>query len=223
MKNPQISLIIFDLDGTLVETRQDITAAVNYARIHFGYEPLSLETVCSFVGDGIQKLMKRAFPDFDTDKIASTQKIFGEYYSQHLTDNSFIYPGIIEFLDQNRDLKMAVLSNKTHIYTDAIIRQLEIDHYFTVIMGSMDEFPRKPKPEAIIHIMETLKIKPQNSIIIGDTKNDVLAGKAAGIYTCAVTYGFRSREVLCPLNADFIVDTIIELQDLFQSFKSPRV
>jgi len=222
MKNLQIELIIFDLDGTLVETRQDLTDAVNYTMLRFGYQPLSLEQVCGFVGDGIQKLIERSFPDFNTEEVKSAQQIFSDYYSVHLTDNSCLYPGIIDFLKQNRHLEMAVLSNKAHSFTEKLIRQLSIDSYFSVVLGNKDDIPRKPEPDAILYILEKLKKAKTQSIIIGDTKNDILAGKAAGIFTCAVTYGFRSKESLTPYNADFIVDTPLELLNLFHSFKNSR-
>jgi phosphoglycolate phosphatase len=206
-----IDLIIFDLDGTIAETRQDIADAANYmlGRLNLPHKPE--EVITSYVGNGIKKLIERCLPDASSKVREKAFDHFVEYYGNHLTDNTYLYPGMIDFLEKASTKKMAVLSNKAEDFTKKIIQDLGVEKYFAIVMGSNQQFPKKPEPDSIDHIVKTLECTKRKTIIIGDTKNDIIAGQAAGIYTCAVSYGFRNKERLQKYNSDFMIDSIDEL------------
>jgi HAD superfamily hydrolase (TIGR01549 family) len=131
-------------------------------------------------------------------------------------DNTYLYAGIKEVLEHYSSKKMAVLSNKSHPYTVTMVERLGISPYFKLIMGSQDGFERKPSPNAILHILEQLNAVSERTVIIGDTSNDIEAGKAAGIHTCAVTFGYRSVEEITPFRPEFMVSSVEELKGLFE-------
>ncbi|KAA3613077.1 MAG: HAD family hydrolase [Calditrichaeota bacterium] len=210
----KIELIIFDLDGTLAETRQDIADAANYMLAQLKLPTLPEATITSYVGNGIKKLIERCLPGSSESLREQGFNFFVEFYANHLADNTYLYPGVLNILKELRQLKMAVLSNKAQRFTEEIIHKLDIENYFKIVMGSNPHFPKKPAPDSINHIIETLDCSKQKTIIIGDTKNDIIAGKAANIHTCAVTYGFRSKEKLLKYNPDFMIDSIVELNDI---------
>lgn len=213
-KTINIDLIIFDLDGTLAETRQDIADAANFMLRKLDLHTLPDETITSYVGDGIKKLIERCLPDSPGYLLDTAIDYFVEYYGNHLADHSHLYPGILDFLKKMYPVKMAILSNKAQKFTDDITHRLEIRNYFQLVMGSNKQFPKKPQPDSIHHIMKTLGCAKRKTIIIGDTKNDIQAGQAAGIYTCAVSYGFRNKEELLKYNPDFMIDSIDELTQI---------
>ncbi len=213
-KNLKIDLIIFDLDGTLAETRQDIANAANYMLAKLGLAELPESVITGYVGDGIKKLIERCLADYSNKSTEKAFDFFIEFYSVHLADHTHLYPGIAEFLKQIQSKKMAVLSNKAQKFTEEIIHRLKVNNYFQLIMGSNPQFPKKPDPGSINHIIKTLNSTKEKTIIMGDTKNDILAGQAAGIYTCAVSYGFRSKEELLNYNPDYMIDSIFELQKI---------
>ena len=201
----KVDLIIFDLDGTLADTRQDLTNAVNYVLNKFEKGNLDVDAVTGYVGNGINKLLERVLNNPNDNQLQDARKYFDEFYSKHLMDNTILYPGMLTVLQRFSEKEMAVISNKVQHYTDNIIDQLNIRKYFKSVLGGRTDLKKKPAPDPILYILEKLFIEPQNAVIIGDTRNDVLAGKAAGIQTCAVTYGFRSIHELKLTEPDFIV------------------
>ncbi|MCB0284656.1 MAG: HAD-IA family hydrolase [Calditrichaeota bacterium] len=204
--------LIFDLDGTLAETRHDIAAATNHTRRHFDLQPLNVETIRSYIGDGITKLLQRALPPIPESQMEEAYSVFTDYYSQHLADTTKLYPGILEFLKDFSHLKIAVLSNKAQLFTDKIVDALDIRRFFAIVLGSKDDVPKKPAADAIEIIISKLNIEKESVLMIGDSKNDILAGQAAGIKTCAVSWGFRPESELKNYNPDIIIHTIEELK-----------
>ncbi len=211
-----IDLIIFDLDGTLAETRQDIADAANYMLQKLERPQLPEEIITGYVGNGIKKLIERCLPGEAENILEEAYEFFVAYYADHLVDDTHLYPGVLDLLKKMQQKKLAVLSNKAQKFTVEIVRQLKIDNYFQIIMGSNPHFPKKPAPDAIKHIIKTLDCSAQKTLIIGDTKNDILAGQAANIYTCAVSYGFRKKAVLQKYNPDFMIDSIDALDKIIQ-------
>lgn len=210
-----IDLLIFDLDGTLAETRQDLTNAVNYAMKQLDRPQLDLATVTSYVGNGVNKLLERALQEFTPEEFEKARESFHEFYSAHLLDTTQLYPGVREVLEHYSYKKMAVLSNKSHPYTETIVEKLGIKSYFQVVIGSQPGMERKPSPQSIVGILQQLAVAPGRAVIIGDTASDIDAGKAAGIHTCAVSFGFRSAEELRFHQPDFLIREALELKDIF--------
>ncbi|RMF60414.1 MAG: HAD family hydrolase [Calditrichaeota bacterium] len=207
-------LYIFDLDGTLADTRKDLAAAVNYARKKLGFPPLSLDQISSFVGDGINKLLERSFPGCSHEQLIVAKHYFDDYYGQHLVVETRLYPGVREVLHSLNGAMCAVLSNKAQEFTAEIVEKLGLKSHFKLILGSGNVLPRKPSPEPVQYILTQLQISPESAMMVGDTRNDILAGKIAGVTTCGVSYGFRSRQQLEEFKPDFLIDDIRELLKL---------
>ena len=209
-----ISLLIFDLDGTLVNTLEDIAGSVNHTLGRLGHDPLALDVVRQYVGDGIETLMKRSLAG-RTDRLDEAVSIYKEHHRQNLVVRSTLYPSVRETLDHFKPLPMAVISNKALEFISPLLDRLGIGGYFTTIIGAEPGLLPKPAPDALLRIMATLGTPRERTVIVGDGTTDVRAGKAAGIITCSVTYGFRSEDELRKAGPDFIIRRLGELQGLF--------
>lgn len=212
-----LDLLIFDLDGTLVDTRQDLTNSVNYTRSRYGLPPLTLAQVMQQVGDGMRKLLERSLPDAGPEEIKQAIATFREHYGEHLLDHSQLYPGVEETLQHFRSKKLAVLSNKPEEFTRTMVDKLGIGQFCQAVLGGDSVGALKPSPEPILYLLEHLEADPDRCIMIGDGPTDIEAGRVAGAWTCAVTYGFRTRDVLLACDPDFLIEDIAELKNLFGS------
>lgn len=210
-----IRLIIFDLDGTLVNTLEDITHSVNFTLGRLGRPLLHLDTVRQYVGDGMEMLLTRALGKH-TDLLEEAKGIYTAHQSGNLVVNSRLYPGVKETLEHFRSLSMAVVTNKTIEFSEPLLVQLGIRPYFGMIIGADAGLPLKPAPDAFLSIMNSLAVPKGHAVVVGDGTTDIRAGKAAGITTCAVTYGFRSVEELRRAGPDHVIHEFSELKHLFR-------
>jgi len=215
-----LKLLIFDLDGTLADTSKDITDAVNYAVKPFGVKPLSVSEIKAMVGSGISKLIESLIPPHpaippslmgDNREVAKEEAVkrFLEYYSIHLLDYTNTYPQVKETLSKIEAYKKAVISNKREVLSKKVLEGLGLLKFFDVVLGSDSVPERKPSPVPIFELLKRFGVSKDEAVIIGDSNYDIEAGKAAGIKTIAVTYGYRDREVL--KGADFIIDNFGEI------------
>ncbi len=211
-----IKLLIFDLDGTLLNTSVDITNAINHALKPFGVNPLSVEKIKSMVGSGITKLIESLIPSGknSTDTVSretkdKTLERFIEHYSTHLLDNTRPYPGVQNTLSKLGIYKKAVISNKRESLSREVLEGTGLSGFFSVILGSDSVSEKKPSPVPIIEVLKKIRVSKDETIIIGDSNFDIEAGRAAGIKTVAVTYGYRDREAL--KDADYLIDSFDEL------------
>ncbi len=212
----QIDLLIFDLDGTLVDTRRDLANSVNFALNALNLPALQIEEVMSYVGDGLKKLLDRSLPKDGLENIGEVIDIFREHYREHCLDFSGFYPDVVNILNYFQDKKMTVVSNKPEEFTRLILEGLRIADFFEIILGG-DSLPlMKPDPGPILHILDKLNASNEKTAIVGDGTTDIEAGKAANILTCAVTYGLKEKEVLLKIEPDFIIDDIVELKKIFE-------
>ncbi|MFQ5770334.1 MAG: HAD family hydrolase [bacterium] len=211
----KIDLLIFDLDGTLVDTRQDLTNSVNYARDSLGLPPLELTQVMQYVGNGVRKLMERSLPQPLKETTDDAITHFRNHYREHLLDCSTLYPGVEEVLHHFHQKKMVVISNKPEEFCRTILEGVQIVSYFDLILGGDTLSFLKPSPEPILHVLKQLKIRSEKTVIIGDGTTDIEAGLKAKVLTCAVTYGFRAKEILLQAQPDYVVQEIQELKRLF--------
>lgn len=184
-------LILFDLDGTLVDSIEDITAAANHALAPLGVQPAHAGETRAMVGEGparlIEKLLVARGLTLDVEPLVRKTV---EYYRSHLAVHTVPYPGVTKALASLRAYRKAVVSNKPGALTDGLLRELRIDHHFDAVLGS-DALPdRKPSPAPILHLMERFGTSPKETVIVGDSPVDVTAGRAAGIWVVAVTYGY---------------------------------
>lgn len=183
-----IHAFLFDLDGTLVDSAQDLAAAVNRLRQHLDLPPLDQSTALSFVGDGATRLVQRALPEgmYRAEHLA----LFLQLYEQHLVEHSVCYPGIRNFLHQQRHLPLAVVSNKPHHLAVALLEQLDLSQPFALILGGDSLTEKKPHPLPILYAAAQLKVKPQHCVMIGDHHTDLYSAQAAGCASCFCHYGF---------------------------------
>jgi len=204
-------LIVYDLDGTLVDTLEDIAQAANHMLRELGAVPLPASEIRPFVGRGLQELVKGCLRTDDPAQAERGSKIYRAYYTQHLVEHSRLYPGAREVLDHFRPRAQAVISNKPNPYSSDILRALGVAGYFIRVVGGDSEYPRKPDPSSIRAIMEQAGVSPRETLFIGDSPIDVETGRSAGIVTIAVTHGFSDEEELRAAAPDVLVPSFPEL------------
>lgn len=209
-----IGLLIFDLDGTLANTLQDITASVNHTLVRLGRSPLPIETVGRYVGDGLEMLLTRALGG-QSGPIEDAAAIYIEHHRRNLVVSTSLYLAVKETLEYFKSLPMAVITNKTREFSEPLLDRLGIRQYFRMIIGADNGLPLKPAPDSILKILNEVGVAKQRTVIVGDGTTDVRAGKAAGIITCSVTYGFRSEEELRKAGPDYVIHDLSELKKLF--------
>jgi phosphoglycolate phosphatase len=206
-----IKLVIFDLDGTLIDSRLDLVHSINATLRHFGRPELPDEIVASYVGDGAPMLVRRALGDpRDEGFLKEALEYFLSYYRVHKLDYTHLYPGIKETLTAIRSFngvrrQMAVLSNKPVNPSRAIVDALGIGEFFVHVYGGNSFATKKPDPLGAKTILHQTKMRPEETLIVGDSSNDVLTGRNAGLWTCGVTYGFAPH-TLCEAPPDVVVD-----------------
>lgn len=205
---------MFDLDGTLVNTAQDITNALNFAINPYGMKILTIEDTIQLIGEGISRLVEKILSVETMHLKSEIMNRFLEYYSEHLIEHSKEYPHVKETLENLTTAKKAVISNKREDLSKRLLEELGLSEYFDLIIGSDTAGERKPSAVPVLYIISRLGLSPEVSIIVGDSNYDIEAGKKAGVKTVAVTYGYRPRESLT--EADYIIDDIRELVPLVQ-------
>jgi len=214
-----IKLVIFDLDGTLLNTITDLAVCTNYALTQNGFPAHPIDAYKYFVGNGINKLFERALPEGSktTDNILKIRASFLPYYDKHNTDNTLPYEGIEKLLNwlQNRGLMLAVASNKYHLATEKLISQLFPDTDFVAVFGQREGTPVKPDPAIVFDILKVANVTASEALYIGDSAVDMHTAANAGIRSVGVTWGFRPREELTEAGAGFIVDSPDEIMKLF--------
>lgn len=184
--------VIFDLDGTLIDSRADLTTVVNLTRREFGLEPLPLEIVISFVGEGIRNLISRAMPEAGA-RLDEAVAVARRHYGEHLLEKTTLYPGTAEALRMLRTAgyKLGVVTNKPQNFSDTILRGFGIDGYFTMVVGGDSGLPLKPDPAALFSVLKQCDVRPSpRSWIVGDHYADLEAGRRAGISRCFCRFGF---------------------------------
>jgi len=223
--NPRsIRLVIFDLDGTLIDSRLDLVHSVNAALRNVGRPELPDDVIASYVGDGAPILIQRALGGEASDEalVRKGLEFFLSYYREHKLDHTTVYPGVMEALAviQNSangmPRKMAVLSNKPVVPSRAIVEALGLGRFFTQIYGGNSFATKKPDPEGVRKLLEENGVKAENAAIVGDSHVDVRTGRNAGLSTIGVTYGF-STHTLEDEPPDVLVDSPADLATVFSA------
>jgi phosphoglycolate phosphatase len=213
----QIKLLLWDLDGTLVDSQLDIAHAVNAMLRHWKRPELPLEVVASYIGDGAPTLVRRALGDpQDEDFIKHAVEFFMQHYREHKLDNTRPYPGVLDVLKAIRErsaLKMAVLTNKPINASRGICEGLELSGFMTQIYGGNSFVTKKPDPHGARVLLKEHGAEPGEAIMIGDSQTDVLTANNAGMFSVGVTYGF-SPESLGIHPPDLLIDHPSELLEV---------
>lgn len=209
-------LIIFDLDGTLIDSLADITDSFNDALIRCGRQTLTLEQVRRMIGKGVLNFLKQALgEDTPQTMFDDIHTYFLEHYMHNLSSKTYCYPGITDLLGSiNSGRKMAVLSNKNTEFILPVLRTLGIDGYFSVYLGGNNPYGKKPSPAAVRIIMDQFQVTPDKTILIGDMPVDIETARNAGISSCAVCWGYGDRDELARHNPDYTVVSPDELTGL---------
>jgi phosphoglycolate phosphatase len=219
--NPEtLRLVIFDLDGTLIDSRLDLVHSVNAALRHLGRPGLPDEVIATYVGDGAPMLVRRALGDPDDDEqVRRGLEFFLSYYREHKLDHTRLYAGIPEALtaiQQGRNghrRKLAVLSNKPVNPSRAIVEALGLSPFFMQVYGGNSFSTKKPDPLGAQTLLQEAGCSAHQALIVGDSSNDVLTGRNAGMWTCGVTYGF-APQTLDLTRPDVVVDSPAELAEV---------
>jgi phosphoglycolate phosphatase len=205
-----LDTFLLDLDGTLVDSVADLATAVNLLRADLDLPPLDTPTVRGYVGDGAGMLVRRALPQGAFTPTLLQQFLI--YYEAHLLEQTFIYPGIMEFLESHRHKKMAVVTNKPHRHSLALLRGLGLLPYFGSVIGGDSCTDKKPHPAQLHLALAELESTSQKAVMIGDHHTDLRAGVAAGVKTCFCSWGLGGHD---GLPYDYLAETPHDLCRLF--------
>jgi phosphoglycolate phosphatase len=216
-----VGALIFDLDGTLLDTLDDIAFSMNAALERFGGQPLPVDDYRGHVGQGLDVLAWRVLPETrrDDDTVRQYVAAMREVYATRWAHSTRPYPGISDMLDRlkRHALPMAVFSNKAHDFTVRIVTHFFGAKTFRSVLGG-GKFPFKPDPAGALYIAETLRIRPEEILYIGDSDIDMQTATNAGMYAIGVTWGFRSRQELANNGANVLIDRPEELITLIDRF-----
>jgi len=223
----KIRLVIFDLDGTIIDSRLDLVHSVNAALRHIGRPELPDDVIASYVGDGAPILIQRALGAEAQDEalVRRGLEFFLSYYRAHKLDHTKIYPGVMEALSAIQNSpngiprKMAVLTNKPVNPSRAIVQELGLGRFFPQVYGGNSFATKKPEPEGARVLLEENGSRPEQAVMVGDSHVDVRTGLNAGMYTVGVTYGFAPHALEAE-PVDVVVDTPEELASLFATKKA---
>jgi len=203
-----MDLIVFDLDGTLVDSKLDLAHAVNATRVHLGLPPLENELIATYVGNGAPALLRRALgPEMSDEELESALGYFLAYYGEHMLDNTYAYPGIPEALAEldAAGVRMAVLTNKPVGVSGRILEGLGLARYFARVYGGNSFEQKKPHPVGVETLLRELGVPRERALLVGDSAIDVRTARNAHVKVCGVTYGFQP-ETFADDPPDMMVD-----------------
>lgn len=211
--------VIFDLDGTLLYTLDDLTAATNYALRKMGMPERSLEEVRRFVGNGIRKLIERAVPEgTDCGTYEKTFAVFREYYDVHCTDHTIPYEGVLELVQKlsEKNYKLAIVSNKV----DSAVKELNetfFSDYIQVAIGEKEGIRKKPAPDTVYEALKALGSTKEEAVYIGDSEVDLATAANSGLPCISVLWGFRDKELLIEKGAEFFAEKAEDIPAILEA------
>lgn len=212
-------LVLWDLDGTLINTMEDLGTAVNYSLTLRGLPLHTMDEYRRMVGHGVRNLVQQALPTgVDEAYVDACLKDFKEYYSAHIDVKTRPYPGIVDLVAEldKRGVRMAIVSNKFQEGTEYLIKEFFPEIDFVAIMGNREGFPLKPSPEIVEHVLKESGIPKADAILVGDSPTDMKTAANGGIDSIAVSWGYRTRE---ELTGNRIVNSVEELREMLSCKK----
>jgi len=216
-------LIIFDFDGTLINSIPDLTLAINKMLSHYNLSPLSIEQVTPFIGNGAKPLVKRALEaTVDKNNLVNIEfneafEIYLSAYKEITCQDTFMYPGVLETLKHldNKGYKMAICTNKPFKFIEPILDTLKIKHFFKLWIGEDSLAEKKPNALPLVHLVNSLNSTIEKSIMVGDSKNDILAAQNAQMESIGVSYGYNYNENISDYSPTLVIDNFADLQSFF--------
>jgi len=217
-----VRVLIFDLDGTLIDSKLDLAISVNATRRHMGLDPLADETIFGYVGNGAQVLVQRALGEGVTlEEIEKGHKFFLAYYRAHMLDNTVAYPGVREALEMLKERDLAVLTNKPVRFSQAILDGLGLARYFQYVYGGNSFATKKPDPEGVRTLLRDFGAAPGEAMMVGDSEVDVRTARNSGTWACGVTYGL-GLDGMRTHPPDLMLDTLADLPQHLDSIETPK-
>ncbi len=210
-----IDALVYDLDGTLIDSQLDLAISVNAALADAGRAPKPVELIATTIGDGARAMLERAFEEASPAILERALQVFRAHYRDHCLDHTQLYPGVRTTLEHFRAKGQAVVSNKPDDFTRLIVAGLGLGPLIPVVMGGSPERALKPDPAPIAAALAALGVVPGRAVMVGDGLPDLEAGRRAGTRTCAATYGLGTRAVLARGKPDHWIEEFAALQQLF--------
>jgi len=216
-------LIIFDFDGTLINSIPDLTLALNKMLHFYNLSPLTVTDVTPFIGNGAKPLVKRALrlaiqnKELSEEYIREAFDIYFSAYKEVTCDKTYMYPGVFETLNylKNKGYKMVICNNKPFGFIEPILNKLAIKHFFNNWIGEDSLSEKKPSATPLFYLANEMNISKEKCVMIGDSKNDILAAKNSGMESIGVSYGYNYNENISDYNPTLVVDNFADLQQLF--------
>ena len=214
--------VVFDLDGTLIDSRLDIASSANHALAAHGFEPLSVGEISNYVGDGARWLLARAARlDPNAPALDALLSTFITHYAEHPTDHTQLLPGAREALTQLAQLPLALCTNKPRSITNRVLENLRLGGVFQVVVGGGDLAKNKPDPLPLLHIAEQLGLRPSELVMVGDGAQDIGCAKAAGAHSVGVEGGMQGRERLIASEPEVLLHSLSELPGALERWLNP--
>ena len=210
-----IDALVYDLDGTLIDSRLDLAISVNAALADAGRAPKPVELIATYVGDGIHVMLQRSFEDATPAVLERALQIYRAHYRAHCLDHTRLYPGVRSTLEYFRHKRQAVVSNKPADFSRLIVVGLGLEDLLPVVIGGDTAGALKPDPAPVQAALAALAVGAGQAVMVGDGLTDLEAGRRAGTRTCAVTYGLGEREVLAEGRPDYWIEDFPALRQLF--------
>jgi 2-phosphoglycolate phosphatase len=211
-----VDLVVFDLDGTLVDSREDIARAVNHGIVSAGGKELPIQDIIPHIGRPLVDTFKDLLPVELTPMAQEAAETFRQYFFQHCAETSRLYPGVSACLESLQAVSRAVATTKMTFMAVKVVEEMDIARHFDLVQGS-DGIPHKPHPAVLSRVLEKLGKRPHKSWFVGDTVYDIQAGRAAGMRTCAVTYGIGLVDELEQAAPDLLLGNLVDLPERIRS------
>lgn len=211
----KISLIVYDFDGTLVNTLFDIADSVNLTLADLNLPQLPRETIRKYVGKGVERLMSQTLEGSSFTDIPRAVSLFKKHYSENLVHHTDFYPYGREILEHFKNKKQAICSNKPEEFVRRILESLNGSHFFEAIIGGDSVNTKKPDPEGLNSILEQFNVSADQAVLIGDSPVDVETGKRADVTTCVVNFGLGFPDEIAAAGPDCSIDCLSELKEMF--------
>ncbi len=214
-----IHACLFDLDGTLIDSAEDITQSVNHVRTLHQLSPLSLADVSNCIGDGLTTLLERVLNTSDQRILSKATEAYIPHYFDHCLDQTTLYPGVLDMLRKLTVLKipMAVVSNKPERFCRKILEGLSLSHLFGAVLGGDSTPQRKPQPQPFWKACNILKVAPPSALVIGDSTNDILGALNAGCPSCGVLWGIGNPRILRESKPNWLIEHPAQLPAIIES------
>lgn len=221
-------VIVFDLDGTLVDSAPDLALAVNYMLEYLQREPFCPDVIRSWVGNGAATLVKRGLSGsseidkaIDSELFTQALKIFLDFYADNLCVDTVTYPNVVKTLEylKSQDYRLVIVTNKPYDFVEPLLNSLKIAHFFELCLGGDSLEKRKPDPMPLLHVCDRLEVQASECVMIGDSKNDMLAATAANMHSIGVSYGYNYGEDISLYKPNHVVDDFHDIASLFGSIE----